>query len=380
MAYPSDEQIQQLDAKVTPVAADLVVLGDSADAVRTAKKVTFADFMTAAAAYITNNIGGFVNSVTGLDTDNTDPQNPIVKISVDGVTILGLGTPGSPLSAIGGGGGGGGGGGTKLAIDTTTVPITGDTAEHVLYSIPIPANTLGTNDAISFMVALEENTTNSNAAIRVKYGSTTLATYSTSIAGGNPKTTISGVIIADGATNAQKFQSIYERQTTNTIIQNTFSEISTGVLNLEITAQLGNSADSITAEEIIVEEISAKGVKTIKVNVPTADVLQLNSIPFQLIPAPSAGKAIDVISAVGRIIFNSVAYTTNLNLQITVGGTPLFANSALLADTATTIRKFVNTTATLVDATACELTVQTGDPLAGDSDIDIYLVYQEIDL
>ena len=47
-----------------------------------------------------------VVSVTGLDTDNTDPSRPIVKISVDGTTITGEGTPDDPLVAIGGGGGG----------------------------------------------------------------------------------------------------------------------------------------------------------------------------------------------------------------------------------------------------------------------------------
>ena len=40
-----------------------------------------------------------VQSVTGLNTDNTDPANPIVNISVDGVTITGDGTPLSPLQA-----------------------------------------------------------------------------------------------------------------------------------------------------------------------------------------------------------------------------------------------------------------------------------------
>lgn len=47
---------------------------------------------------------GTVLSVTGLNTDNTDPTNPIVRISVDGSTITGLGTPGSPLVSTGGGG------------------------------------------------------------------------------------------------------------------------------------------------------------------------------------------------------------------------------------------------------------------------------------
>ncbi len=49
---------------------------------------------------------GTVLSVTGLDTDNTNPTNPVVKISVDGITITGDGTPGNPLIATGGGGGG----------------------------------------------------------------------------------------------------------------------------------------------------------------------------------------------------------------------------------------------------------------------------------
>lgn len=40
-----------------------------------------------------------VQSVTGVNTDNTDPLNPIVRISVDGTSITGLGTPASPLSA-----------------------------------------------------------------------------------------------------------------------------------------------------------------------------------------------------------------------------------------------------------------------------------------
>ena len=49
-------------------------------------------------------VGG-VQSVTGLNTDNTDPLNPIVQIAVDGITVTGDGTPGNPLVAAGGGGG-----------------------------------------------------------------------------------------------------------------------------------------------------------------------------------------------------------------------------------------------------------------------------------
>jgi len=46
--------------------------------------------------------GSGVQSVTGLDTDNTDPSNPVIQISVDGVTITGDGTPLNPLVGTGG--------------------------------------------------------------------------------------------------------------------------------------------------------------------------------------------------------------------------------------------------------------------------------------
>ena len=44
-------------------------------------------------------VSNTVQSVTGLNTNNTNPLNPIVNISVDGTTITGDGTPASPLIA-----------------------------------------------------------------------------------------------------------------------------------------------------------------------------------------------------------------------------------------------------------------------------------------
>ena len=45
--------------------------------------------------------GGGVQSVTGLDTDNSDPLNPVVEIAVDNTTIQGSGTSAVPLVATG---------------------------------------------------------------------------------------------------------------------------------------------------------------------------------------------------------------------------------------------------------------------------------------
>jgi hypothetical protein len=78
--------------------------------------------------------GGSVNSVTGLDTDNTDPANPIVQISVDGSTITGDGTPGSPLVSAGGGVP------TSRTISTTS-PLTGGGDLSANRTIAIPQAT-----------------------------------------------------------------------------------------------------------------------------------------------------------------------------------------------------------------------------------------------
>ena len=53
----------------------------------------------AAIAEVSAYANTLVQSVTGLNTDNTDPRNPIVRVSVDGSTITGAGTPGDPLVA-----------------------------------------------------------------------------------------------------------------------------------------------------------------------------------------------------------------------------------------------------------------------------------------
>lgn len=89
-----------------------------------------------------------VQSVTGLDTDNTDPSNPIVKISVDGITITGEGTPSDPLVAVGGGGGVSvrtQDEGTTIAAVTTTLNFTGGgvtaslaSAGNVTINVPAP--------------------------------------------------------------------------------------------------------------------------------------------------------------------------------------------------------------------------------------------------
>ena len=121
--------------------------------------------------------GGGVQSVTGLNTDNTDPINPIVKISVDGTTIKGAGTPTSPLQAeyIPA---------TNYGLYSQTansVPITATTSELTLIgtgvgTLSVPANTFKVGD--SFLVKMYGRISCVGTAtieIRIKSGSVLLA-------------------------------------------------------------------------------------------------------------------------------------------------------------------------------------------------------------
>jgi len=121
--------------------------------------------------------GSGVQSVTGLNTDNTDPQNPEVKISVDGTTITGAGTPLSPLEAnfipatnYG-----------LYAQTENSVPVTATTVESSLIGIgvgtlSVPANAFKVGD--SFLVKMYGRISCVGTAtieIRIKSGSVLLA-------------------------------------------------------------------------------------------------------------------------------------------------------------------------------------------------------------
>jgi hypothetical protein len=90
--------------KKTVEQSDLVVLGTRDPKFGGGYKFTAIEFddlqkQITSLIPVTSPVTAGVQSVTGLDTDNTDPLNPIVQISVDGTTITGDGTSGNTLIA-----------------------------------------------------------------------------------------------------------------------------------------------------------------------------------------------------------------------------------------------------------------------------------------
>lgn len=128
-------------------------------------------------------------------------------------------------------------------------------------------------------------------------------------------------------------------------------------------------------------------IKTTSLLIDTADVLTLNATPIQLVAAQGAGTTIEVLSASVWVKFNSAAYATNTVLQIINNGAGAAQYELdCLAATVDATRKMGEVTTTVVGKTQVlsntdlEVMVETGDPTAGDSDIEIYITYRVITL
>ena len=126
---------------------------------------------------------------------------------------------------------------------------------------------------------------------------------------------------------------------------------------------------------------------TAKLTIASADVLHLNTTPIEIIAAPGVGYAIEVISASMKMVYVSATYATNTSLELITAGATNSQASTVIKNSASTIRRFADAT-TLASATATQLvdnaalnvTVASGDPTAGDSDITVYVTYRIITL
>ena len=126
---------------------------------------------------------------------------------------------------------------------------------------------------------------------------------------------------------------------------------------------------------------------TAKLTIASADVLTLNSTPIEIVAAPGAGYAIEVLNAVVSINFNTTPYATNIQLQLVnpSASNALFAQNTLDASVAT--RRFLTqqspigaTDTQILENASLQVSVRTGNPTAGDSDITVYVTYRIITL
>ena len=121
-----------------------------------------------------------------------------------------------------------------------------------------------------------------------------------------------------------------------------------------------------------------------ELTIASADVLHLNGTPLTIVSAVS-GYSIEVISASVKIDFSTTAYATNTFIQlITNGATTAQYGAGIINATVATTKKLpeisttTTTTTQLIANADLHVSVKTGDPTAGDSDITIFVNYRLI--
>jgi len=126
----------------------------------------------------------------------------------------------------------------------------------------------------------------------------------------------------------------------------------------------------------------------IKVDVSSADILQLFTVPFQLLPAPPTGFFTDVISAQAKVNTVTTGYAfandivikgTGVSRMITFDNILLFpfAVPAYLLHSGV---KETNTNSQYLVNGALYLFAETSNPVGGDYTMTIYLTYKYTEL
>jgi hypothetical protein len=121
------------------------------------------------------------------------------------------------------------------------------------------------------------------------------------------------------------------------------------------------------------------------VTIPAADVLTGNTTPIDLVTAQGANKIIILTSYQLYLIYNTIQYATNGDLQILLGTLVLDTTPDTFLFSAVNKFKFEQNFDATDDLSEfvnqpLRLQVDTGNPTAGDSDIRIFGTYKVIDI
>jgi hypothetical protein len=123
-------------------------------------------------------------------------------------------------------------------------------------------------------------------------------------------------------------------------------------------------------------------VKPVKVTLSSAQILNSNTTPIELIPAPGANKVIVPLSIFISANYNTTQYTTNTSGRIILNDKVVSDLDISFAASGQYVTSIVVENDLVYDLInqPLEFDTQTGNPTAGDGTLDIYITYQIIDL
>jgi hypothetical protein len=122
-------------------------------------------------------------------------------------------------------------------------------------------------------------------------------------------------------------------------------------------------------------------INTAKVDIPTAEVLNLNTTPKAFGLVVPTGFYVQLLSAQMKATYNSATYATNTGLEVGFAGVkPVFLDSVLGFNSSTFVNLDYNNSGAVSAASDVIVSVNNGNPTAGNSDITVYITYALIEL
>jgi hypothetical protein len=195
------------------------------------------------------------------------------------------------------------------------------------------------------------------------------------------KDTSQGYAIRGGAAGVLEY---FDAKTANAFLMGDGTDLTSQILSGDITVSAGG-VTAIGAGKVTPAMLSNTPQEYFlaDLTIATGDIFTLNATPITIAAAPGSGFFIEVISATTQMTFAAAAYTTNTTVQLINTGATVaqLEDSAILLSTVDKITKFEPVTAAtagqtqIIENTALQVKVATGNPAAGDSDIKIQVIY-----
>ncbi len=159
--------------------------------------------------------------------------------------------------------------------------------------------------------------------------------------------------------------------------------------NLSVTGTVADSSGDVGADGQFLTSTgtgtnwvdSPGGLRNVTVRVGSGDMNNLDTVAVNIIDAPGAGKAIQIVSASIKMDFNATAYSFPAPLQFTVlAGLPQMTVLNTVVNVSTDVFSAVIPIASgfIAENTAVKLTTSAPSATTGDSDVDFDILYRII--
>jgi hypothetical protein len=152
--------------------------------------------------------------------------------------------------------------------------------------------------------------------------------------------------------------------------------VANGVQN--VTA-IGVQGVTITKSDTVIN--GTGGIQYAKLTIPTAQVLTLSTTPIAFGLTVPTGYYVQLVSAQMKATYNSVPYATNIGLEVGFSGVkPIFIDDVLGFNSSRFVNLDYESSGLVSAASDVIVSVNGGNPTAGNSDITVYISYLLIEI